>query len=1511
MLNSNSNTGSYRWLLSLFLVLMSCLGIQAKTYSWTPSEQGYENAEEVSTVNLGEVTISFSKGSGSTTPKYYTSGTALRCYSKNEIVVSSSTRYITSITFVTSSDNPFKASTTGLTSIGSTSSCWEGVTDEHTIVVNAEETSGHVKILSLTITVYENVSYMEYNGNGFYYSNHGDQIEIISIVLNNTNLDFPSYIEDLPVVSIVNSISGNTSITSVTLPDHLLEIKDSLFTCCTALEYVSIPSSVTSIGDNAFKGCTALASIALPTSLESIGAYAFSGCSALESVSIPSSVTSIGDYAFNGCTSLANIRLEDGEGTIELGHGASEGDNRGLFSDCPADIYVGRPMSYDTSSDCGYSPFARGASIKSVELNNGGSTLTTGMFFLCTSLSSFSIPSTVTSIGGSAFERCTALEAMVIPANVDSIGNHAFGYCTALASLTIEASEKALKLGYGASGNNDNGVFYTCSNVDIGRPLNYSVSPFANNASIKSATFGASLTTVPASLFASCTNLTDIICEATTPPRVENENAFTGLYGTAYLSVPSASAMDYAMAPVWCLFNNISYGENTIGTLSDDVFNYKLIHETKEAIVTGPVDDTMVNASIPSRVVYEDGDDAVFYKVTAIGPSAFYTGSSPYNGVKLTSVTLPSTLRTIGERAFANNPISSLTLPESVETVGDYAFYWCTSMRELNILGSVKNIGANAFYYCGLTTINVTGSIENIGDGAFYSNRRLESITLPEGLTSIGAQAFADGYSLNSISLPSTLLSIGDGAFSDCPALESISLPTSLKSIGDNAFANCTALTSIELPYSVNNMGSYVFSDCVKLTDATMPASLVYVPDGTFYGCTRLSNVTLGTQITTIGNSAFENCYNLGSIYIPDFVTTIGDRAFYLKDWRTIKFIDASSSDSYTVTFYDEDGNRIGGSHGVNINDDITGEASPGYAAIPSQFEIKGSYGSSGRVDFYPGAHYSVNGYLTSLPTLDITPKLEYVKMGSAVTTIGANAFNGQCSLRKLELNDKLSSIGASAFYGCQSLETLTIPTSVSSIGSQAFGCNITLSSINIEDSEDTLTGGGCWSESPADLYIGRPLSVLGQGRNEVLRSVTFGPKSNPNVSGFGYCTSLSSVTLSQSQTSIEDYAFQRCYALESITLPGSISSIGYYAFAFVPLSSIKIEESPEYMTINAEAFHSSTALTDAYIGKDCDMSVFASQTGLKQVSFGNNVTTIPGGVFSGNTNLTQVNFGSGLKEICDSAFIGCSGLTDIVIPANVETIGTGAFQSCNVSTVAIGAGIAQLGEKAFDGSNSLTQVAVAAVTPPSANNNTFSYYGSPLYVPEESVDAYYNYPRCWYRFEDRTLVLATDIELDTDGVPDVDQLEAGRQFQLSASVLPSDATLPQIFWRSTNPDFATVDNNGVVTIVDPTALGDVLSDIVMKARPKDSDYAECKIIAETMYADGPVASVTFSGNGQSSVELIPANGANGNSSFSSDRPNDVYNIQGMLLMRDATPEQIRSLAPGLYIIAGKKVYLK
>ena len=216
------------------------------------------------------------------------------------------------------------------------------------------------------------------------------------------------------VTSIGSSaFSGCSSLNSVTIPDSVTSIGDSAFKDCSSLNSVTIPDSVTSIGSSAFSGCSSLNSVTIPNSVTSIGSSAFSGCSSLSSVTIPNSVTSIGDSAFENCSSLSSVTIPDSVTSIK----------GNPFSGCSGltDITVSEQNKNYSSED-------------GVLFNKDKTELVS---YPSRKNKSYNIPTSVTSIGDSAFKKCSSLSSVTIPDGVTSIGSSAFSGCNSLSSVTI------------------------------------------------------------------------------------------------------------------------------------------------------------------------------------------------------------------------------------------------------------------------------------------------------------------------------------------------------------------------------------------------------------------------------------------------------------------------------------------------------------------------------------------------------------------------------------------------------------------------------------------------------------------------------------------------------------------------------------------------------------------------------------------------------------------------------------------------------------------------------------------------------------------------------------------------------------------------------------------------------------------------------------------------------------------------------------------------------------------
>ena len=336
-----------------------------------------------------------------------------------------------------------------------------------------------------------------------------------------------------------------TSLTSVIIPDSVTSIGKSEFSRCTLLTSVTIPNSVTKIGDSAFSKCTSLTSVTIPNSVTWIGDYAFCECTSLTSVTIPDSVTWIGDYAFYNCSSL----------TAFYGKFASA-DNRCLIVDGVLNSFASAGLTEytipDSVTSIGGSTFYQCSSLTSVTIGNGVTKIGGQAFSGCTSLTSITIPDSVTSIGNSAFYGCTSLKSVTIGKGVTSIGGRAFYNCTG--ELIINS--KIVETDYTYNNypaNSNNGWLYNAkfTKVTIGNSVT-SIGWYAFRfcTSLTSITIPDSVTSIGNSAFYGCASLTSVYCKPTTPPTGGNY-MFSDNASGRKIYVPIGSGAAYKAKSYW------------------------------------------------------------------------------------------------------------------------------------------------------------------------------------------------------------------------------------------------------------------------------------------------------------------------------------------------------------------------------------------------------------------------------------------------------------------------------------------------------------------------------------------------------------------------------------------------------------------------------------------------------------------------------------------------------------------------------------------------------------------------------------------------------------------------------------------------------------------------------------------------------------------------------------------------------------------------------------------------
>ena len=234
-----------------------------------------------------------------------------------------------------------------------------------------------------------------------------------------------------------NAFYQCSAMTTATLGERVTNLGDYCFSDCAELQDIVIPDAVTGIGAYAFQNCSSMGSVKIGNGVESIGHYAFSNCAALPKVVIPSKVATIDNYVFNGCTKLKEVIMDDSPTELSLG---SNGSNP-LFSSCPLDsVYIGRNISYSTSSNYGYSPFYRNTSLRSVTITDKETEISPNEFYGCTNLKNVSIGDGVETIGNWAFSGCSSLDYFSFGSSVKTIGQEAFSDCTAMTRLISHAT---------------------------------------------------------------------------------------------------------------------------------------------------------------------------------------------------------------------------------------------------------------------------------------------------------------------------------------------------------------------------------------------------------------------------------------------------------------------------------------------------------------------------------------------------------------------------------------------------------------------------------------------------------------------------------------------------------------------------------------------------------------------------------------------------------------------------------------------------------------------------------------------------------------------------------------------------------------------------------------------------------------------------------------------------------------------------------------------------------------
>lgn len=238
---------------------------------------------------------------------------------------------------------------------------------------------------------------------------------------------------------------------------------------------------------------------------------------------------------------------------------------------------------------------------------------------------------------------------------------------------------------------------------------------------------------------------------------------------------------------------------------------------------------------------------------------------------------IPSTVTSIGESAFVGTSYTSVSLPNTLKTIGDYAFSNLPLKQRLSLPGSVTSVGVSAFAGTKIESLSIPRSVKDIGNRAF-ANTQIHSLTIQDGVTSIGDEAFANSPIQGHVTIPDGVTYLGTRAFSNTQ-ISTVFLPNSVTTLSQGIFQGCKNLNLVYVPDNYTGMDTYVFDGCDALTILRLSANTATMGEYSLQG-TPLEYIKVPSNVEVLSRGVLKNCKNLESLSLPASLKTIEAEAF-------------------------------------------------------------------------------------------------------------------------------------------------------------------------------------------------------------------------------------------------------------------------------------------------------------------------------------------------------------------------------------------------------------------------------------------------------------------------------------------------------------------------------------------------------------------------------------------------------------------------------------------------------
>jgi len=678
---------------------------------------------------------------------------------------------------------------------------------------------------------------------------------------------------------------------------------------------------------------------------------------------------------------------------------------------------------------------------------------------------------------------------------------------------------------------------------------------------------------------------------------------------TKVVTIPDgATSVDYTFGNDGFTAVNLADG---LITISDNAFTSNLLTSvTIPSTVTTIGDSAFSNNANLSSVTLGNS-------VQSIGRLAFYDGS-------ISSITFPNSLLTIGEGAFKSNELTSVTIPNNVTAIGECSIvgiyngtFQQNNISSLTLGSSLQTIGTFAFNQNQLTSVVIPDSVTEICNAAFSYNL-LTSVDLGNGVQYIKEYAFSGDAGtptnqITSLTVPDSTIEIEEGAFRD-NNISSLTLGSGLTTIGAYAFAY-NDISTLSIPSSVTSIGGSAFvGQSVDITSLTFAqgTGLTIVGGAFSPGGFNLTSLSIPNN-TISGGVNFRGGSQIGALTIGDGCT-IGGEDFSTSTMTTVNignnatieagaFAGASMTsltvgDDCSLTSPALSGQpTIGSFNDVTVGDIVFGDNLTTDTIAEGQFEYGPFSDSNGS-----GA-LSITGTFTAGDNINFGRRAWFyetnvIESGPSAVTFGPNFTNGEY-----------------AFYGAFSLSSftftgspantvpngVTIPalmfTSVHEVTSLTIGDNVTIDYAGFSDNvavtsltlgnNVTLTANGNPSSGSSSGY-GSNFEYLGSDTSGL--DVTIPGTTTLAITSFRGAK-INNLTIQSGITEIPASCFSHTtqsppsstpnYTFASISIPSSVLTFRYGCFAakgFPSSTTLTLGSSGNPITVEGYAFNCLTS---------------------------------------------------------------------------------------------------------------------------------------------------------------------------------------------------------------------------------------------------------------------------------------------------------------------------------------------